>query len=200
MGKAYSQDVRVRVLAALDGGMSKMAVHRTFRISRSTIDDWVAVRATPGHLRPHAPARRGPPPAIAELKAFPAFMHQHNDATLAQLAQAWKQATGRQLRRNPLSLVLRRMGWTRKKGRCLRRARRRPTRSVSAARERDCATAACGCGRSGRGRHALLPVRLECAQHALHGTAAGASHHTRVDGRCMVAWHRARATEVPRGR
>ncbi len=115
MGKAYSQDVRVRVLAALDGGMSKMAVHRTFRISRSTIDDWVAVRATPGHVRPHAPARRGPPPAIADLKAFTAFMHQHNDGTLAQLAQAWKQATGRQLRRNPLWLALRRMGWTRKK-------------------------------------------------------------------------------------
>jgi hypothetical protein len=59
MGKAYSQDLRVRVLAALDGGMSKMAAHRTFRISWSTIDDWVALRAAPQHVRPQALARRG---------------------------------------------------------------------------------------------------------------------------------------------
>lgn len=115
MGKAYSQDLRLRVLAALDGGMSKMAVHRTFRISRSTIDEWVALRAAQGHVRPHAPARRGPPPAIADLEAFTAFMQQHNDCTLAQLAQAWEQATGRRLSRNTFSLALKKIGWTRKK-------------------------------------------------------------------------------------
>ena len=45
MGKAYSQDLRLRVIAAIDGGMSKMVAHKTFCISRSTIDDWLALRA-----------------------------------------------------------------------------------------------------------------------------------------------------------
>lgn len=115
MGKAYSQDLRVRVLAALDGGMSKMAAHQTFRISRSTIDDWVALRTTQGHVRPQAPARRGPQPAIADLDAFTAFMQQHHDCTLAQLAHAWEQVTGHRLSRNTCSLALQKIGWTRNK-------------------------------------------------------------------------------------
>lgn len=36
MGKAYSEDLRLKALAALDGGMKKMAVHRAFGVSRST--------------------------------------------------------------------------------------------------------------------------------------------------------------------
>ncbi len=115
MGKAYSQDLRVRVLAALDGGMSKMVAHTTFRISRSTIDDWVALRVAQGHGRPKAPARRGPQPAIADLDTFTAFVQQHNSCTLAQLAQAWQQETGRGLSRNTFSLALKKIGWTRKK-------------------------------------------------------------------------------------
>lgn len=41
MGKAYSVDLRVRVLAAIDGGLSKMQAHKTFQVRRSTIDDWL---------------------------------------------------------------------------------------------------------------------------------------------------------------
>ncbi len=70
MGKPYSQDLRVRVLAAIDSGMSKMAVHTTFRISRSTINDWLALRAAQGHLRPRVPVQRGLHPSIADLDAF----------------------------------------------------------------------------------------------------------------------------------
>lgn len=115
MGKAYSQDLRVRVLAALDGGMSKVVAHTTFRISRSTIDDWLALRAAHGHVGPKAPAQRGPQPAIADLEAFKAFAYDHHGCTLAQLAQAWEQATGRRLSRNTFSLGLKKIGWTRKK-------------------------------------------------------------------------------------
>jgi len=115
MGKAYSQDLRLRVVAAIDGGMSKMTAHTTFRISRSTIDDWLALRTTQGHVRPKASASRGPQPAIADLAAFTAFAHRHSGCTLAQLAQAWHHETGRTLSRNTFSLALRKIGWTRKK-------------------------------------------------------------------------------------
>lgn len=114
MGKAYSQDLRVRVLAALDGGLSKMAAHKTFRISRSTIDDWLALRTVQGDVHPKASARRGPHPAIADLEAFKTFAHHHSGCTLAQMAHAWEHATGRRLSRNTFSLALRKIGWTRK--------------------------------------------------------------------------------------
>jgi transposase len=95
--------------------MSKMAAHKTFRISRSTIDDWLALRTVQGHVHPKAPAQRGPHPAIADLEAFKAFAHDHNGCTLAQMAHAWEQATGRRLSRNTFSLALTKIGWTRKK-------------------------------------------------------------------------------------
>ncbi len=44
MGSPYSQDLRLRVLASVDAGMSKMTAHRTFRVSRSTIDHWIVLR------------------------------------------------------------------------------------------------------------------------------------------------------------
>lgn len=45
MPKIYSIDLRERVLQSLDEGLSKMAAHRTFRVSRSTIEHWLALRA-----------------------------------------------------------------------------------------------------------------------------------------------------------
>lgn len=115
MGKAYSHDLRLRVCAAIDGGMSKMAAHTTFRISRSTIDDCLALRTAQGHVQPKAPAPRGPQPAIADLVAFTAFAHRHSGCTLHQMAQAWEHETGRRLSRNTFSLALKKIGWTRKK-------------------------------------------------------------------------------------
>lgn len=115
MGKAYSQDLRLRVVAAIHDGMSKMVAHTTFRISRSTIDDWLVLRATQGHVQPKAPAQRGPRPAIADLEAFKTFAQRHSGSTLKQLAQAWHHETGRTLSRNTFSLALRTIGWTRKK-------------------------------------------------------------------------------------
>jgi hypothetical protein len=48
MGKSCSVDLRLRVLSAVDDGMSKMAAHQMFQVSRSTIDDWLKLRAETG--------------------------------------------------------------------------------------------------------------------------------------------------------
>jgi len=50
MGKPYSEDLRLRVLSALDGGMSKMKAHQSFSVSRSTIDDWLKLRERTGSV------------------------------------------------------------------------------------------------------------------------------------------------------
>ena len=44
MAKSYSVDLRLRVLGAVDKGMSKMAAHQLFQVSRSTSDDWLKLR------------------------------------------------------------------------------------------------------------------------------------------------------------
>ncbi len=111
----YSEDLRLRVLAAIDGGMSKMTAHKTFRLSRSTIDRWFSLRAATGSLKANTNYRRGKVPTINDLAAFEEFASRHSGCTLAQMAQAWEQETGQQLTLMPFSHALRRIGWTRKK-------------------------------------------------------------------------------------
>ena len=55
MGKSYSIDLRECVLQSLDEGMSKMTAHRTFHISRSSIDHcWLGLREQSGSVSPRA--------------------------------------------------------------------------------------------------------------------------------------------------
>ena len=111
---AYSEDLRRCVLNAIEGGMSKMQAHRTFGVSRSTIDDWFYWRAQSGGVKPSR-SRRGKAPTIKDLAAFAEFAGRHGHCTLAQMALAWHKETGVALTLMPFSMALRRIGWTRKK-------------------------------------------------------------------------------------
>ena len=70
MGKAYSEDLRLKALVALDGGQTKMTIHKSFGIARSTLDDWIALREQQGHLAPVARRPRLLHVARAKVKAF----------------------------------------------------------------------------------------------------------------------------------
>ena len=115
MGAPYSQDLRLRVLGALDGGMSKMAAHKTFRVARSTIDDWVKLRATSGHVKATTRYHRGVLPAIPDLVVFEEFATRHQHSTLEGMKVAWHQERGQLLSINTFSLAMKRIGWTHKK-------------------------------------------------------------------------------------
>ena len=115
MGAPYSQDLRLRVLAALDGGMSKMAAHKTFAISRSTIDDWLHLREQTGRVQANTTYRRGREPSLPETPTVRAFVHQHQHCTLGQMVVAWEKATRQHLSDVTFSSTLRRLGYTRKK-------------------------------------------------------------------------------------
>lgn|SRR4028119_18268 len=114
MGKAYSEDLRLRVLEAIDDGMSKMTAHRTFRVSRSTIDDWQKLRAQTGTVAPQARKEPEQPRALAGA-IFGEFAQRHQGQTLEQMALAWEQEQGRKLSVMSFSRALGCLGWTRKK-------------------------------------------------------------------------------------
>ncbi len=109
----YSVDLRERVLQAIDGGLSKLAAHRTFDVSRPTIDRWLKLRAETGSLAPRAPRRLRA--RQLEGAAFEAFAQRQAHATLPEMAQAWQQETGATLSTMSFSKALCRLGWTRKK-------------------------------------------------------------------------------------
>jgi transposase len=120
MGKAYTEDLRLKALAALDRGMKKRAVHQTFGVSRSTLDDWptlddwLQLRQQQGHVAPlPRPGRTGR--GFFEAKTFEAFALRHCGATLGQMRLAWQREHGHLLSEKTFSNWLGRLGWTRKK-------------------------------------------------------------------------------------
>lgn len=114
MGKSYSEDLRLKALAALDGGMKKMAVHRVFGVSRSTLDDWLQLREQQGHVAPaKPPGRTGK--GYFNARKFEAFALRHQEATLGQMRLGWEREHGQLLSEKTFSSWLKRIGWTRKK-------------------------------------------------------------------------------------
>ena len=116
--RAYSPDLRLRVLAAVERGLPRAAVARTFQVSLATLKRWLKQRRELGHVEPRPipgpPARKGAALAaglLPQLQAQP-------DATLEEHGARWEQA--HQMRVSPATLsraITRHFGWTRKKGR-----------------------------------------------------------------------------------
>ena len=88
-GQSYSEDLRARVLAAVDAGMAARAVARVFRVSVSYIYKALIRRRRTGEVS--ASSRRGHRPrklTLAQETALAAHITAHPDLTLAVL-QTW---------------------------------------------------------------------------------------------------------------
>jgi transposase len=116
--KAYSEDLRHRILAAVEGGMSKCAAARVFGVSRSTIKRYAQQRRETGSLAPQPTARPRPlligPDRHAALRAQLAAAP---DATLAQHAATWEREQGVRVSLWTMQRAIARLDWTRKKTR-----------------------------------------------------------------------------------
>jgi transposase len=115
--KAYAEDLRLRIVAAVDGGLPRSDAARIFGVGRATVKRYLALRRETGGLGPRP--RRGPPPlkTAALRAALPARLAEHPDATLAEHCAWWDQATGVRFSTGTMSRVIAQLGWTRKKRR-----------------------------------------------------------------------------------
>jgi len=111
---AYSVDFREAALAAIDAGMSKWKVHKTFKISRTSLDDWLKLRETTGDLK-DANYHHGPKPMISDTPENHTFFEKHNYKTLTQLCDVWFEKTGQRMTTVSMSRSLKRLGYSRKK-------------------------------------------------------------------------------------
>lgn len=115
---AYSVDLRERVLAAVDRGLSRTQAAQQFRVGRATITNWVALRRARGsraaHTSPGRPRTMGP----SEAEALGAQLAAQPDATLSAHVRRWTaQHPDQSLSTATMSRAIRRLGWTRKKSR-----------------------------------------------------------------------------------
>lgn len=94
--RAYSVDLREKVLAAVDAGMRREQAASVFGISVPTIERYVRLRRETGGLAPRRADRPGPAAVkTAALRAWlPERLTQCPEATLAEHAAAFTAQTG----------------------------------------------------------------------------------------------------------
>ena len=113
--RAYSTDLRVRVLAAVDRGARRDEVAATFGVSVPTVDRYLRRRRETGGVEPKPvpgpPARKG-----EALRGWlPERLGRHDDATLAEHCAAFAAEAGVRASAAATSRAIARPGWTRKK-------------------------------------------------------------------------------------
>ena len=113
--KPYSEDLRRRVVAAVDGGMARVEAARVFAVSVPSIKRWLRLRRESGGLA--ARPVPGPAPVKREplLVALRARLADAADATLEQHCAWWREASGVAVSTATMSRAIAELGWTRKK-------------------------------------------------------------------------------------
>ncbi len=115
--KAYSPDLRERIVQAVDHGYKCADVIKLFGVSRATIKRYLKQRRETGQVS-MKPIPGRPPKKFAPLQAgLVAQLEAHPDAILETHCQLWEQAHGVRVSTSTMSRAIRRVGWTRKKRR-----------------------------------------------------------------------------------
>jgi transposase len=115
--KPYSEDLRERVVAAVERGTKRSEVVATFAVSLPTLKRWLKQRRGRGDL---APKPIPGPPAIkrdALLDALPARLAEQADATLEAHCSWWHETSEVEVSTATMSRAITALEWTRKKRR-----------------------------------------------------------------------------------
>jgi len=113
---AYSEDLRKKIVEALRRGMGKSQAARTFSVSLSSVKRYAKMAA---EGRPLAPKKRpGSQPKMGgdARRLLEADLEQRPTATLSERQQFLERVCGVRVSDSTLSRLLKRMGFTRKKG------------------------------------------------------------------------------------
>lgn len=115
--KAYSVDLRERVLRAVDQGRPRAEIVQLLGVSLATIKRYLKQRRDEGHVKPHAIPGRTPKKRAALQAGLEAQLRAHDDATLEQHCELWEHTHGEVVSRWTMSRAIEQLGWTRKKSR-----------------------------------------------------------------------------------
>ena len=117
--QALSLDLRRRIVAAVDGGLSHSEVARRFAVSRASVIRLMARRREAGTLE--AKHHPGAPRRIAECQhaLVEAQLRTHPNASLEEHCCLWQQEQGTSVAPSTLWRTLQRMKWSHKKRACV---------------------------------------------------------------------------------
>ena len=92
--KPYSKDLRLRVLAAVDRGVPREEVARTFSVSVPTIKRWLKRRRETGDVEPKPIPGRPRLKGAALQEWLPSQLRDNDDLTLQEHREAFEEETG----------------------------------------------------------------------------------------------------------
>jgi transposase len=124
--KAYSQDLRQRVLRAVDQGDTQAEIAKTFAVSVATIKRYLKQQRESGHVRPKAIPGRAAKKGAALDAGLLRQLEAHRDATLEEHCRLWEAEYDMQVSTASISRAIARVGWTRKKRRLWPVSRTKP--------------------------------------------------------------------------
>jgi transposase len=116
---AYSKDLRLKVLSAIDRGIPRREVSSLFGVSLSTIKRWLKRRRQTGNVNvekiPGRPSVKGK--ALREW--LPSQLKSNPDLTLAEHCEAFEEECGMEVSQATMSRNIARLpgGWPLKKSR-----------------------------------------------------------------------------------
>lgn len=113
--KAYSQDLRERVLQRVDEGKTQAQTASLLKVSEATVKRYVRQRREKGHVKPK-PIPGRPPKKRAPLEAkLQTQLERQPDATLQEHCDMWEAATEVKVSIMTMSRAIEHLKWTRKK-------------------------------------------------------------------------------------
>ncbi len=116
---AYSKDLRLKTLAAIDRGIPRKEVSELFGVSRSTIKRWLKRRRLTGGVNIHKIPGRPSVKGKASREWLPGHLKRNPDLTLAEHCEAFEDEGGVKASEATMSRGIRRLPgeWTLKKSR-----------------------------------------------------------------------------------
>jgi transposase len=117
---AYSKDLRLRVLEAVDRGVPRKEVAELFGVSLSTIKRYIKRRRAGEDLepRPSTGRRRRILATSEEKRALWTQLEKNDEATLERHCELWEEKRGVRVSLATMSRAIRnKLGWTLKKRR-----------------------------------------------------------------------------------
>ncbi len=116
---AYSLDLRLKVLDAIDRGIPRKEVVRTFGVSMPTLERYLRRRRQTGEVAPRLSPGRTPSICATneQRRALWAQLEENDDATLERHCELWEERRGVRVSVATMSRAIRKLGWTYKKSR-----------------------------------------------------------------------------------
>jgi transposase len=114
--KPYSEDLRTRIVKAVEEGISKSAAARLFGVSLSSVKRYVKISNRGDSLTPRKGGGRPPKTNQTTKKLLEEDVKERPAATISERRRFLERASGKSLSDSTVRRLLKRMGFSQKNG------------------------------------------------------------------------------------